>query len=145
VTGLLGTNALLSIDLNLIMQLVMFIIIGVGIYYKNQKNYKMHGSLMGVAVILHIISFIAVMGPKFREYFDFFTTSTSELGVQTTWIHIIPGASALILGIVLVAVWTYRPSNIAGCFRRKRLMDITIVLWFISLTFGIATYLIFYL
>lgn len=143
-TGLLGTNALLSIDLNLILQLVMFIIIGVGIYYKIQKNYKMHASLMGVAVILHIISFIAVMGPKFREYFNFLTTSTSELGVQTAWVHIIPGAVALVLGIFLVGVWAFR-QDLAGCFRRKRIMDVTIVLWFIALIFGIATYLIIYL
>jgi uncharacterized membrane protein YozB (DUF420 family) len=145
VTGFLGTNASLAIDLNFILQIVMFIIIGVGFYYKRAKNYKMHGSLMGVAVILHIISFITVMGPRFREYFDFLLTSTSELGTQTTWIHIIPGAIALILGIVLVAAWAYRPSNVAGCFRRKRFMDITIVLWLISLIFGTATYIIAYL
>jgi uncharacterized membrane protein YozB (DUF420 family) len=100
---------------------------------------------MGVAVILHIISFATVMGPRFREYFNFLTTSTSELGVQTTWIHIIPGAIALIVGIGLVGSWAYHPSNIGGCFKRKRIMDITIVLWFISLIFGITIYLLSYL
>jgi uncharacterized membrane protein YozB (DUF420 family) len=122
----------------------MFIIIGIGFLYKRAKNYRMHGSLMVVAVIFHIISFITVMGPRFHQYFNLLTTSTSELGVQTTWIHSIPGAIALILGIALVATWAVHPSNIAGCFKRKRLMDITIVLWLISLIFGIATYVIFY-
>jgi uncharacterized membrane protein YozB (DUF420 family) len=143
--GLLGTTASLSIDLNLILQIVMLIIIGVGFFYKRAKNYRMHGSFMGVAVILHILSFTTVMGPRFRQNFNLLTTATSELGVQTIWIHIIPGTTALILGILLVGAWAIRPSNIAGCFRRKRIMDITITLWLISLIFGIVTYLLFYL
>jgi uncharacterized membrane protein YozB (DUF420 family) len=143
--GLLGTNALLLIDVNLILQIVTLIILGVSFYYKTQKNYKLHGSLMGVAVILHIITFVAVMGRRFRENFDIFTTATSELSIQTAWIHIVPGIIALILGIFLVSVWAYRPSNVAGCFKRKRIMDVTIALWLISLIFGIATYFLTYL
>jgi uncharacterized membrane protein YozB (DUF420 family) len=141
----LGTNALLAVDLNLILQIVTFIILGVGFYYKTLKNYKLHGTFMGVAVILHIITFIAVMGPRFSQNLNIFTTETSELSIQTAWIHIIPGIIALILGIYLVAVWAYRPSNVAGCFKRKRIMDVTIALWFISLIFGIATYFLTYL
>jgi len=66
------------------------------------------------------------------------------VGVQTTWIHAVPGAIAMIMGIVLVGAWALRPSNIAACSRRKRLMDITVLLWLISLMFGITTYLVFY-
>jgi uncharacterized membrane protein YozB (DUF420 family) len=142
--GLFGTNVLLSIDLNLILQIVTIIIIGVAFYYKTAKNYRMHGTIMAVAVILHIISFIEVMGPRFRENLDIFTTATFEPSIQTAWIHIIPGAIALVLGIVLVAAWAFR-QELAGCFRRKRIMDVTIVLWLFSLIFGIATYLLTYL
>jgi uncharacterized membrane protein YozB (DUF420 family) len=122
----------------------MFIILGVAYFYKRAKNYRLHGSLMGVAVILHIISFVTVMAPRFRENFGLLTTETSILGVQTAWIHIIPGAIALILGIFLVAAWAIRSSNVAGCFKRKRIMDVTIALWLFSLIFGIITYLVTY-
>ncbi|TET27611.1 MAG: DUF420 domain-containing protein [Candidatus Bathyarchaeum sp.] len=143
-TGIFGTGALLQTDINLILQIVMFLIIVIGLVYKSKRKFKRHGELMGIAVILHVLSFLLVMGPSLYENYDFFTTATSNVGVQTTWIHAIPGAIAMILGIVLVGAWALRPSNIAACRRRKRLMDITVLFWFISLIFGIATYIVFY-
>ncbi len=143
--GIFGTGAVLQTDVNLILQVVMFIIIVIGLVYKNKRKFKIHGGLMGIAVILHVISFLLVMGPSFSEGYDFFTTATSELGVQTTWIHAVPGAIAMIMGIVLVGAWALRSSNIAACRRMKRLMDITVLLWLVSLIFGIATYIVFYL
>ena len=143
-TGIFGTGAVLQTDINLILQIVMVLIIVIGLIYKNKNKFKIHGGLMGIAVILHVLSLLLVMGPSLYENYDFFTTGTSELGVQTTWIHAIPGAIAMILGIVLVVSWALRSSNIAACSRKKRLMDVTVLLWLISLAFGIATYIVFY-
>ena len=143
-TGIFGTGALIQTDINLVLQVVMLIIIVVGLVYKSKRKFKIHGGLMGIAVILHLISLFAVMLPSFNDGYDYFTTATSELGVQTIWIHAVPGAIALILGIVLVAAWALRPSNIASCSKLKRIMDITTLLWLISLIFGIAAYVVFY-
>jgi hypothetical protein len=99
---------------------------------------------MGLAVLLHFITFIIAMGPSFADGIEFFTTSTDLMGVQAMWIHAVSGGIALILGIYLVLIWVKNVSNIAGCFKRKRLMDITVILWGLSLIFGIATYLSFY-
>jgi len=143
-TGIFGTGALLQTDINLILQIVMFLVIVIGLVYKSKRKFKIHGGLMGIAVILHVISLLAVMLPSFNDGYDFFTTAISDLGVQTTWIHAIPGTIAMILGIVLVGAWALHPANIASCSRRKRLMDITTLFWFISLIFGIATYILFY-
>ena len=107
-------------------------------------KFKIHGGLMGIAMILHVISLLAVMGPSLFQSFEYFITATSDFGVQTTWIHAFPGAIALILGIVLVGGWAMHPSNIAACSRRKRMMDITVLLWLVSLIFGIAVYVLFY-
>ena len=104
-----------------------------------------HGGMMGMAVILHALSFLLVMGPIFLSYFEFFTTETYNLGVQTTLIHAATGATTLILGIGLVVSWARRPSDTMACSRRKRIMDVTILLWLASLIFGTATYFIFYL
>jgi uncharacterized membrane protein YozB (DUF420 family) len=84
------------------------------------------------------------MAPSFSHAYEYFTTATSDAGVQTTWIHAIPGAAAMILGILLVGLWALKPANIASCARRKRLMDITFLLWLISLVFGIVAYILFY-
>ena len=100
---------------------------------------------MGIAVILHVITFLTVMMPPFLEGFNYFITETSDFRVQMTLAHAVPGAIAMVLGIVVVEMWAIRPSNIAACSRRKRLMDVTTVLWLVSLIFGIATYLAFYL
>ena len=143
-TGIFGTGALIQTDINLILQVVMLIIIVVGLVYKKRRKFKIHGGLMGIAVILHLISLFAVMLPSFNDGYDYFITATSELGVQTIWIHAVPGTIALILGIVLVTAWALRPSNIASCSKLKRIMDITTLLWLISLMFGIATYVVFY-
>jgi uncharacterized membrane protein YozB (DUF420 family) len=142
--GIFGTGALIQTDINLIIQIVMFIAIIIGMVYKNKRKFKMHAMLMGVAVILHIISFFAVMLPSFNDGYDYFVSATSEFGVQTMWIHAIPGAVSMILGIFLVAAWALRPANIAACSRRKRLMDVTTLLWLISLIFGIASYIVYY-
>jgi uncharacterized membrane protein YozB (DUF420 family) len=143
-TGIFGTGAHIQTDINIILQVTILIIIIVSLVYKNKRKFKIHGELMGIAVILNLISLFAVMLPSFNKNYEYFTTATSELGVQTTWIHAVPGAVALILGIFLVAAWAMRPANIAACSRLKRIMDVTILLWFISLMFGIASYVVFY-
>lgn len=144
-TGILGTNAHLGADINLILQIIMLLFLIIGMVYKNKRKFKMHGGIMGIAVILHILTFLTVMGPPFFESFNYYITATSDLRVQTTLAHAVPGAIAMILGIILVGAWALRPSNIAACSRMKRLMDITVLLWLVSLIFGIATYLVFYL
>ncbi len=143
-TGIFGTGAIFQTDINLILQIVMFLIIIIGLIYKVKRKFKIHGILMGIAIILHVLSFVLVMGPSFFEAYDYFTMATFNLGVQTTWIHAVPGAIAMILGIILVVAWAIRPSNVARCSRLKRLMDVTLLLWLISLLFGIATYFVFY-
>jgi uncharacterized membrane protein YozB (DUF420 family) len=144
-TGIFGTGADLQVDINLILQIVMFLIIVISLVYKNKNKFKMHGVLMGIAVILHVLTFLTVMGPIFFGYFSEFVEYVSHPEIQTTWIHAIPGAIAMIMGIMLVGLWALHPSNIAACSRRKRLMDVTVLLWLVSLIFGIATYILLYI
>ena len=144
-TGFLGTNAHLGADINLILQTIMFLLLIIGLVYKKKRRFRIHGSIMAIAVILHVITFLTVMVPPFLEGFNYFITATSDFRVQMTLAHAVPGAIAMVLGIVLVEMWAVRPSNIATCSRRKRLMDVTTILWLVSLIFGIATYLAFYL
>lgn len=143
-TGIFGTGAPLEVDINLILQIVSFLVIVVGLVYKTKKKFKMHGKMMGVAVILHVISFLAVMGPVFFGNFGIYLDYILYTEIQTTWIHTIPGAAAMILGILLVGLWTLKPANMAACSKRKRLMDLTVLLWLISLVFGIGTYILVY-
>jgi len=144
VLGIFGTEAFLQTDINLILQVVTFVVIGISLFYKNKQKFKIHGQTMGIALVLHIITFLAVMLPSFSNAYSYFTEYTSDLGVQTMWIHAVPGAITLILGLFLVVTWALRPFNVAACSKRKRIMDVTVVLWLISLVFGIASYIVFY-
>jgi uncharacterized membrane protein YozB (DUF420 family) len=143
--GLLGTHAILEIDINLLIQVIAFAIVLVSLFYKQKTKYKIHGGLMGAAVLLHFVSFLVVMRPSLSNNIDYFTQIISQLGALTTWVHLILGAVAMITGLILVFAWAVHPSNISGCFKRKRLMDVTILFWFISLIFGIATYIVVYI
>ena len=143
-TGIFGTSAGLITDLNLLIQIISFLVLLISIVYKTKGKIKIHGYLMGLAVLLHFITFLMVMGPRFSDGINGFITSINRIGVQTMWIHAITGGVALILGIFLIIAWITNLSNIAGCVKRKRVMDITVILWGLSLIFGILTYLSFY-
>ena len=143
-TGIFGTGASLQADINLILQVVMFGVIVLGIVYKAQKKFKKHGQIMGVALILHILSFVAMMGPVFFTDLDGLITYTGLLEVQTMWIHAISGVVSMALGTTVVVMWARKPLNIAGCAKRKRVMDLVTVLWLVSLIFGAVTYMLFY-
>ena len=143
--GLFSPNSALITDVNLLIQIISFLIISIAIVYKLKKNYKMHGILMGFGIILHLVFFVVAMWPSFSGAFDFFTTATSLLGVQAMWIHALPGLITLILGLSIVVSWVLHVFNISTCFKKKRIMDVTLISWLTSLIFGIITYLSFYL
>lgn len=103
-TGIFGTGADLQVDINLILQIIMFLIIVISLIYKNKMKFKIHGVLMGIAVTLHVLSFLTVMGPIFFGYFSEFVEYITYPEIQTTWIHAIPGAIAMIMGIILVGL-----------------------------------------
>ena len=140
----LGHPRFFHTDLNLVIQIVTLLIIFVSLFYKKKGKLKLHGITMGVAVVLHAVAFVSVMAPPIFQYFAFFSSRIDLSAVQTTWLHAIPGAIALALGVFLVSKWAAHASNTAPCYKRKRIMDTTLVLWLFSLVFGIATYLLFY-
>ena len=143
-TGLLGTGALLITDLNLLIQIVSFALLLGALVYKARGKFKIHASIMGIALVLHFITFLVAMGPSFVEGIAFLTTETTQVGVQTLWVHAVSGALSLALGFFLVVAWISKKSDVKPCFKRKRIMDATALLWATSLVFGIATYIAFY-
>ena len=142
--GILGTSAVLITDLTLIIQITSFILLLGALINKAKKKYKIHASIMSVALILHFITFLVAMGPSFIVGINFLTTELLHMGVIALWIHVLTGALSLAFGFFLVIAWIPKISNVAPCFKRKRIMDATALLWGISFIFGIITYLVFY-
>jgi uncharacterized membrane protein YozB (DUF420 family) len=143
-SGIFSSNTVFITDVNLVIQIVTFLLIVLGFRFKIRKKFQIHGYIMGVAVLLHLVFFIIAMWPSFSGGFEFFTTSIFLTGVLAMWIHAVAGTISLIIGLFIVLGWLLHVSDIARCFKRKRLMDVTLIFWLISLIFGIVTYLGFY-
>jgi uncharacterized membrane protein YozB (DUF420 family) len=139
-----GYPTAIETDINLIIHIVILLIIFVSLYFKNKGDIKRHGTIMGIAVVLHVASLVVVMAPLFAQSFSFYSSEFGFTFVQTAWLHAVPGIIAILLGIFLVTKWVFQPSDVGPCYARKRLMDVTVILWIFSLIFGIATYILIY-
>lgn len=129
-----------SSQLNLILQIVIFIFLTGGLSLKQKGKFIQHGTMMLTAIILNMISFLWVMWPSFRGLDVLSFDSTIK---YLSFLHGVLGATAEVLGIFLVASWGLRKS-VAGCSRRKNVMRLTLTLWIISLFFGFLVYALLY-
>jgi len=142
-SGILGTNAALPIDINLILQIAVLLLLVLGLKFERDGKLFRHGVTMSSAVILHLSAALLVMFPSFIRYFGMLTTVYS-LGVIITWAHVVAGLSAMILGIYIVAMWRFQTHPKMNCASRKRLMKPTLVLWILTLILGISFYVYYY-
>jgi len=104
-SGLLGTNASIASDLNLMLQIVVFIILLIGVKFVREKTprvLKRHERFMTYAVALNIVSILLVMGPSFVTNFSAVLAEPSTINFPLTLIHHFLGIVAEILGIMFV-------------------------------------------
>ncbi|MFX1607279.1 MAG: hypothetical protein ACFFDD_15440 [Promethearchaeota archaeon] len=133
--GLFGNPASIIVDVNLIIQWVIFVFLLVG--YLKRGELKTHGYLMVVTTIIGLITTLLVMAPSL-------VLNTSTLPI-TVYAHAIVGTIAILLGLLfsyrfLVAL---RNSQPLGCGNRRN-MRIAFVLWIVPVFFGTYLYMIFY-
>ena len=134
---------LLVSTVTLAIQLVIFALLIVGFALKRQKRYRQHGFLMVAAVVLHLISVLAVMVPSL-DAIAFTPTGLPETVLALSVIHAFFGLTALVLGIWISASWRLRQS-IQYCAPKKRFMLATFTVWTIAILIGAALYFILYL
>jgi uncharacterized membrane protein YozB (DUF420 family) len=141
--SILGTRAELIHDLNLILQILIFLILLTGAYYAKRKiQYQIHGKIMALAVALNALSIMIVMGPRLIESLSFLTSTVSQSRSQMTFLHPVLGGIAELLGIV--AVLTLRPCGSKMGSRVRLVMRITFMFWAVAFLVGLAVYLAFY-
>jgi uncharacterized membrane protein YozB (DUF420 family) len=130
--------------INLILQVAILVMLAVALWFKSKRMYRKHGTLMLVAVVMHLILFLLVMGPSFLSLFgaSVIAQSSDRLSIVTLT-HAILGSVSIVLGVFLVAAW-HLQSSTEGCIRRKQIMRITITLWTTALLMGIILYTILY-
>ena len=126
---------------SMIIQLVVLALLVIAIVLKNQKKFRYHGITMFSAVVLHLISILAVMIPSISGFFAVpELINYADPFVVLTMVHVAAGILAAGLGIWLVGVWHLK-TDMQTCFKNKRIMDITFVLWLLSIVLGVVLYL----
>ncbi|NLF89478.1 hypothetical protein GX563_11740 [Candidatus Bathyarchaeota archaeon] len=130
---------------SLIVQIVVFLLLVLGYFYKRKLKFYMHGAVMAVAVALHLITVFAVMVPSFvLGVIPYYVIPEPLMVISlASVIHGVLGIVAIVLGVYLVAAWAFR-RNVNGCFKRKNVMRLTISVWFASLILGFLLYITFY-
>ncbi|UCB60827.1 MAG: hypothetical protein JSW72_01830 [Candidatus Bathyarchaeota archaeon] len=141
--GLFNANAPLASDLNLLLQVFIFILLVGGVVIaKFRRGFNRHGTVMGIAVFLNTISMAIVMIPSLLGFRGLFSAPFSDAAL-IVFSHSIMGTVVEILGIWLVGVWLI--NKIRACAKRKNVMRITVILWLIELLVGIYIYIMLYL
>jgi uncharacterized membrane protein YozB (DUF420 family) len=120
--------------------IVLTLLVG-AVFLKIQKKYRQHGIVMLSAVVLHIVSLLAVMGPSFAAFAGPGSINFSDVLVMVTFVHVSAGLIAALLGVWLVGSWHLKV-DMQGCFRKKRVMDVTLILWILAIFLGIFLYLV---
>jgi len=122
-------------------QLVVLALLIGALFLKSKNKYRQHGIVMFSAVVLHIVSILAVMVPSFRAYVGPGVINFSDIWAIVTFVHVSTGLIAVLVGIWLVGSWHLK-TDIKQCFRKKRFMDATLILWLLSILLGIMLYMV---
>jgi len=129
--------------LSLVLQLVTLTVISVGYLLKRKGRLLSHATLMLFAVIVHVSSFVFLMGPALISLCqNGFLLKLTWLSV-TTISHACLGLITLIVGVWLVAMWHLQKST-EKCVSRRLIMRYVFVLWVVSIMIGIVVYLLLY-
>jgi len=140
--GLFNPYASVLADVSLLLQIVVLVLVSVAMWVKMRENYKMHGTLMALAVGLHTVTILVVMLPSLGGMGGIYENLYTRFALVTI-IHSIAGSIAEILGLFLVGAWAFS-RNVNDCFKRKQVMRVTIVSWVIGLVLGIYVYVMLY-
>lgn len=113
-----------------------------GYLLKRQKKYRQHGLSMLSALALHIVAILVVMVPSLAAFFSVpSSVNFADILVIVTLVHVSAGLLAALLGVWLVGSWHLQES-LQTCFRKKRVMDVTLSLWLLAIALGLVIYLV---
>lgn len=140
-SGLLGTNAPITSDIALLLEIAVLIILFTSRFrFARGTKFVKHGYTMAAAVLLHGVTILLVMVPSFVLGFVLNPYGLSPFWLAILLIHVPAGLTAWVIGLFLVEEWMFRSGTQLKCMKRTRLMRPLFWLWVFSLIFGIALY-----
>jgi uncharacterized membrane protein YozB (DUF420 family) len=132
----------ISPQVNAMLQLIILVLLVVGIGMKWRKKFSLHGMILLVAVILNLVSFVLIMLPSLLRTEIIITQPLQAVSIVTL-IHSSVGLVVMILGMWVVASWRLQ-SSMKICFKNKKLMRLTSMLWLVVLLVGFLLYYLLY-
>lgn len=147
ITGFLGTGAPFAADLNLAAQIAMGAALVFGAALARRKRYGAHATCQTTILVLNLVMIGLVMWPSFlRQVIPSLAKGIGRSYFLAAEIHGVLGILAEMVGlyIVLVARTKVLPSYL--CFHNwKRWMRFELVLWWVVILSGVATYYRWYI
>lgn len=159
-SGFLGTGASLATDITLIAYLLLIIpgMLAGWYFARNGKHRPHHKMTMTVITIVNWVLIIGLMMVAYRyDVADNISTQSSNFRYLMPTIHALFGLPAQILATIIIINMWREDSQVAAAKvrgetelskywwkRAKPVMRLTIVLWLITSTFGVLSYLIRY-
>ena len=70
-SGILGTQATLVADVNLILQIIILMVLTIGAFQARRGRIDVHHKLMTAAVIINAVAIMAIMNPSFFRVLPF--------------------------------------------------------------------------
>jgi uncharacterized membrane protein YozB (DUF420 family) len=137
--SLLNTNAPMSSEISMILQLAALGVLVIGFIIVKQRKYMPHGVTMFVATLLNIVSVAAVMLPVALRLGD-----TSIPGFNLLYrSHILLGVTVLAVSVWIIAEWRLQKPG-PTCFQRRKYMLGLGLVWTAQLIIGMLLFLKLY-
>jgi len=145
-TGILGTRATWVADVNLILQVAMFLVLLFAALQAKRRNLELHRTLMIALVVTNAVAIIAIMNPSFFRSLPYALSHCGARGPRILWPHVAVGTVAELMGIYFVIVSKGGTSiQLARERNLGRVMRITVLLWTVSLVLGVMSYCVRYM
>ena len=138
--SLLNTNAPMSSEISMILQLAALGVLVIGFIIVKQRKYMPYGVTMFIATVLNIVSVATVMLPVALRLED-----TSIPGFNLLFrSHIILGIAILAISVWIIADWRFQKPG-PTCFQRKNWMLGLGLVWTAQLIIGMLLFLKLYM
>lgn len=137
IVAVYGETAFLIVQVVFLFMLVLGLPLSKGV--GNKKTFMRPGYLTLAALMFHTISVIIIM--VYLAFNGLLTLADLPLlNSMITIIHTILGTVALLFGVAIVGFWISKPLENMNCYRAKKLMLPTLIIWIASLILGYIIY-----
>ena len=130
----------MSPGLNMLAQLVITGVLFASILYAKRREFRLHGLVIAVAVVLNSLSILVVMVPSALRIFSGATLNSFTLAVG---FHVVLGTVTQLAAIYIVWGWRLRKPG-ESCFRLGGRMRPLSGLWAAMFVLGALVYYMLY-